>query len=821
MPRPSRANPASILGMLVLVSLLGTGAVSAQMTNDPFGSLVINGIDGTAPNHVFCDQGTALSIAVSGQPNRPFILGFAPGIAVNTSVFAPGIALDIGPQAAVQVVMNGLHPSSENLLNLFGNTGPSGTQTLSLVVPAGAPTGLLGAFQAFIIDFTSPLIVAATAAADVTISQPFVYGSVSATALNPSTLGAQILDVPQGGQPTPAPAPLDDLAVKDIGLSGFGEFHVNDSVGITALPFGPPLPDLGAIDRHRLPTFDSARFLRREGGSPCVRTMYGDVRHVVFAGNNTEGFMIGDGVAPARVIGGSQVGANNGLAWRPRVAVLGNLMAAVRHVVSSVDQIFLFRLDGSVFPNTGTEAVNVTPIGLTSEIDDISLVFYGDRIFFVGVDSVGSPIFSSLFAAPTTGLAAATLVPLPDVNTGVPATFVGPELRSENGRLLARLKGTGSTAQSRLASVTATSSSISLSLVTAMLPVRTMPSLGRASDGTTNRVAVSPSGLRIAFVMNASTSPSSSEFLQLGQPQGGGIVNVSASNFFVSAIDTFRDPVWIDDDSVLFWAGISETQMDLYRYRISTAALLNITKTNGQTGGVLPITATTPSAIDPAGQFVYSNRLIFARRGLATAGTASGQNVTNLVGVPFPTLTPYNITGDEFPGIGSLNTKGNIDDFDIAYCEDSDLIWFKAAAIGQADPRVLFFDPGVSSPAEGFGIGAAMDSVHEITPSRDGSVCRFAHDLISTPNGPKTGVLEVSIQTPSVGTVILDDLTGLKFRNLTNLPIGASAEGFAYTKTTGGIIPQSAIFAFNPATQQSTSILPFGIIGEILRVALP
>jgi hypothetical protein len=60
-------------------------------------------------------------------------------------------------------------------------------------------------------------------------------------------------------------------------------------------------------------------------------------------------------------------------------------------------------------------------------------------------------------------------------------------------------------------------------------------------------------------------------------------VEVSTSSNFGSSVDTFTSPEWLTDDDLLFWAGDSNSTMDMFHYKVSTGVIVNLTKMGGTT----------------------------------------------------------------------------------------------------------------------------------------------------------------------------------------------------------------------------------------------
>lgn len=112
-------------------------------------------------------------LVFEGEPNQPVIVLFGP---LNPGLFSlPGAgSLDVGTGVdptsgfplGVDVLVNGAIPSG---LNLFFNTGPTGSGFASFPVP-NLPLGVLSVFQAMILNSASPVNFVFTNAVELTIT---------------------------------------------------------------------------------------------------------------------------------------------------------------------------------------------------------------------------------------------------------------------------------------------------------------------------------------------------------------------------------------------------------------------------------------------------------------------------------------------------------------------------------------------------------------------------------------------------------------------------------------------------------------------------
>ncbi|MFO0981556.1 MAG: hypothetical protein U1E76_07345 [Planctomycetota bacterium] len=178
---------------------------------------------------------------------------------------------------------------------------------------------------------------------------------------------------------------------------------------------------------------------------------------------------------------------------------------------------------------------------------------------------------------------------------------------------------------------------------------------GTATDG--NALAgISPSGRWVAYYKDRSNA----DDLFLASTDGSFAENNKrVSSVFGSGVDDGRDPVFTDDDHLVFWYGSDSGppfKMDLYRYRISDNSYYNLTNTSGER--VLPFTKT--GTIYSRGEFFSASRryMYFIRD---NRKTSQGNELANVIGLDTVSWLVFDLTGSEFSSGWVPDVNGSID----------------------------------------------------------------------------------------------------------------------------------------------------------------
>ena len=687
---------------LILVAVFAATGV-AQQLNGPGAGLVLNEVDGPPPNSVELVVPTSIDMVVSGFPQSPFVLLQAPRISVGEFVLGPGMQLDIGPAASVLVLLDGQNPLG---LNIFANTGVNGSAQFTFPVSVVPPTGSSNSLQAVVVDFSSPpFMVAFTAASEIVLKEPVDYGRVTyARGPNSSTLAAFETEATTGVN-SPLSSPSSAFDHQAIHLARFEHFYGN---------FTNP----GSLDRHREPTPDRPLRSAENFDHQLIKTVFGGLFHYrdVTQSPAESGFCISplDG-GPAIDLAGTRYpnGTSSVSPWEFEIAISNDstTMAAVLDQTDPSglpDRLFLVKLDGTSFTLTGTGIVEVTPVAALASIAEESMRFSHGMLYFVDGNSAGT-----LYRVPIDPLGPATAVALPLLGTQNAATTTDGELfrHAATGDLY--LQAGASLAEEDLYRVDGTTGVITnLSQFSSPRQIR---EFGDSYDGVDGRIAVSPSGNRVAFVV----VDSAADELYLAPTDASAVlVQVTSPTRFDPGIDVVIDLNHYDDDHVMFFAGTMGSKTDLYDFDHAMSILTNCTLTNSQPTSSLPISAAPAAAIDPAGYFRGPGRMLFARDGLLAFGSEVGSPVRNLVAIDYGPLVVSNVTGDEFNGsVGPNIEELDAGDLELAFAPQSDLMWFAASLTTSADDELFTFNPlipGVAATqvsSSGINLGARFENL--------------------------------------------------------------------------------------------------------------
>ncbi|PIE17234.1 MAG: hypothetical protein CSA65_09500 [Proteobacteria bacterium] len=237
-------------------------------------------------------------------------------------------------------------------------------------------------------------------------------------------------------------------------------------------------------------------------------------------------------------------------------------------LVAKKREVHVLRLDGTTFPGAKVSRSLSVPTEVTG-VAAASLTVAGSRLFAVGRKQDGADV---LLEADITDAAPAQLsVVAMAQGGGVEPTYIAddPLLARQGGFLLLRAGpqpdkldlyrvpvGGGAVVKS-----TAVAASIA--------------GRGRRFGGNEGRVAISPKGERVAWVVRESGR----EELYLAKADGSGQVDNPTKEpvFNVGGLSAIYNLVFIDDDTLLFMGGVGPYQLDLYRYDAQTQILENVT----------------------------------------------------------------------------------------------------------------------------------------------------------------------------------------------------------------------------------------------------
>lgn len=741
------------IGLLAVALLLPLSF--AQSVNDPAGSLTFNGLDGGVPNTLVIGAPNSLDMSVSGNPNVPFVLLAAPSLSVGEGVFGPGLSLDIGGIDQVSVVMDGLNPSA-SILNQFANTG-AGNVDFTFPLPAGLPPGSLGSFQAILVDFSLPSFLAFTAATEVVIASPCDYGTVTfGRGAGVSGQAAYVVDGATSIE-TAAPAPSGSFSIGSIYFARYASLFSQS--GTT-----------GDLDRFRAPTADRPVRQAANFSFQHIKTIHGDL-YTYFDGSTSEyGYFLSTS-AGLTEIPGTRVTTTGFLpGWLAQIAISddSSTMVAV-HDNGSGQRLRLIKLDGTTFTANGQSVIDITPPGISGLATE-SLRFSGGRVYAAEEDFP-----SGIFVADADPTGPAAPLGIPPLGTGGTVIDVSHEVFQHVGTGDIYFRA-GDAAGEDIYRIDGTSGAVNN--VSNFATGTSIDNFGTSYQGN-GHISVSPSGTRVAFVADVSFD----EEVFIGFADGSlPPVQVTNSTRFDDQIDDVGDlNMWSDQDC-LFFVGTTFAAADLYNFNLMTASVDNITQTNSQTGAILPISSTPAATIDGDGYFTSNGYMFFVRDGVVSQGPSAGTLVKNLVGVDYATLTPFNVTGDEFFGVPGPNTESIIRP---CFAPDSDRMWFEAKVEATGSNELFTFDPAagtVASQRTNFGVN--FTDIDNITPNANGSQALFSFRIGGASNDEEIGRAFVT----SSFTQMTDD--GLGFSDIADgsirfLDPSAPCNGFLFARGSG------------------------------------
>lgn len=753
-----------LFASLVLV-LIGPGLM-AQAQNDGTFSLVVNGEDGSAPiQETVIKPGSIELVVSSASPNVPYILLYGTQFQPATLDFGV-VQVDV---ANPQIIADGVSPME--FLDLLANTG--GAQESAFTFPMGThlPNGPIGAFQAIGLEPTAPFGVADTATTVVALDEPCDFGTVKYGA-GASISSHDVFFASSTGASGPLPGP-GDYDMQSINPNQFQQF-----IGQASSP--------GDIYREQFPL--EAHSNQENTSFEYIETAFGNIYH--FEDNQTSefGFMIDVGAGvPMIEIPGSRMG-NGGSAtspWEIEVAVSNDqsMLAAVFDPTSGSDQIFVMKLDGTTFPG-GASIVDVTPATAPTTIAEESIRIVNGNCYFIDGTSSGF-----LYRADLGAPGPAAIVPLPLLGVGLPALTADGELYFHAASQSIFFQG-GATSTTEDIFVISNIGAGSETIVNASnFPTATQIELfGDAYDGIDGRVAVSPDGSRVAFVVQTT---STHEDVYWTTTDGlSSAQNLTPDASFDSALDTTLDLNFATNGGVFFFYGTSSSLTDLYHADISGPAPVytNVTATSGST--------TVPFAsggdIDPDGYFTLPDRMFFARDGTLAFGPSVGTSAFNLVGVLYSganALTPYNITGDEFgttvPGSGITANGGETASTgtELVFAPTGTMVWFKSSVLPSTTNEDLWaFDASSTAPAFRFGLDANGSTIDNIRPEPSGFLSLFSYESSGDEEVYQAiFTLPGAMQLTDDPTSTTNDITD---GSIHYFPAGASCAGFAFARGT-------------------------------------
>jgi hypothetical protein len=265
-------------------------------------------------------------------------------------------------------------------------------------------------------------------------------------------------------------------------------------------------------------------------------------------------------------------------------------------VVQGKDRVLLFRTDGVTFPG-GKSWVDVTGALKLKEVRPQSLQLADGWLYCVALTEGGG---DQLLRAPISGGATLTGVSLPQ-SGGKPANSIEPQpVLGVDGKLLVIAAGESASARDIYTVVAAAGTAKNIT----GKPGPVASPGDRFGQPTGGLWAVSPTGKRVAYVQWEQGVP---ELYIVAGDGSGEPTQVTSPSRVDATVAQLLNLRFADDDNLLFMAGVTLNQLDLFRWDAAKSLLENVT---GYGSSSLPIGGYGlfyPRAawIDPAADRLY------------------------------------------------------------------------------------------------------------------------------------------------------------------------------------------------------------------------
>lgn len=263
-------------------------------------------------------------------------------------------------------------------------------------------------------------------------------------------------------------------------------------------------------------------------------------------------------------------------------------------VVQGKDKPLLFRTDGGTFSSGKSWLPVAKPAGLT-QVRPESLTISGSWLYCVGQGVVGD----QLYRAPLDGSAPLAPITLPPSGGAPPVSIASQLLLGGGGKRLAVAAGATSAQRDLYLIDDASGQATNIT----KSPGQVAPPGDHFGQPSGGLMAISPGGKLVAFVRTDQGSPE----LHVAKGDGSGAVHVTTDARFESSVAVIINLHFADDNNLLFMAGVTMYQMDLFRWDQAQATAANVT---GHGSSVQPFAGYGtfyPRAawVSPNGKFLY------------------------------------------------------------------------------------------------------------------------------------------------------------------------------------------------------------------------
>lgn len=234
-------------------------------------------------------------------------------------------------------------------------------------------------------------------------------------------------------------------------------------------------------------------------------------------------------------------------------------------MVHSSSKLLLLRTDGSTLPG-GASYLDITGAAGPSAIKPQSVTIAGGWVHCVGPAASGNG--DAVYRAPADGSGTLAAAPLPQ-SAGSTPTFVGEELlASADGKLLILTAGASSVARDLYALDVAAGTATNLTKE----PGQVAAPGGQYGMPTGGLVAVSPGNKLVGFVRYENGVPE----VYVAHLDGSGATLVTSDTWFQASVANVLNLVFADDDRLLFMAGVTTNQLDVYQWDEAAAQATNV-----------------------------------------------------------------------------------------------------------------------------------------------------------------------------------------------------------------------------------------------------
>jgi hypothetical protein len=394
--------------------------------------------------------------------------------------------------------------------------------------------------------------------------------------------------------------------------------------------------------------------------------------------------------------------------YRVQISDDGKLGAAVLNDKN----IVLLKLDGTTWTGTSpaSPVLDITPTGATfTSASFSSLAMGATQLLFVTADASSN---KELWSAPLDGSAKAAKITLPTVGGVAPIYLSTPLTMSADGKVFATTAGASSSKEDLIIIKGTTATNLTKFNENLHGTGFTL------ADESSPRIALSAAGTYVVYATTSSASSANAKKAWVAKTDGTSTTEISTATNFVRGsssvdVDTYGSNIWTDDDNLLFWAGTSNTKVDLFRFKASSSTLTALTKTG--TATVAPWAAgvweVDGAWINAAGTYVYY--------------VAGKSGEMNIIGVNTTTFAKVDIT----TGL-NINSESSLDD-DMEGHASSKYVWFvaKKASASVALEDLYLFDQNAGTAASLKNLtnhsGTSAISITNLSISPDGTYASY------------------------------------------------------------------------------------------------